>query len=196
MNETSHSHLRLKICVSGAAETDHCSRDALEKAKTLGAAIAKSGAILVNGATTGFPYWVAIGAKGAGGFTIGISPAATEKEHVETYNLPRDYMDVIIYTGFGYSGRNLLLTRASDAVIVGCGRIGTLNEFTVAFEDGKPVGILTDTGGTTDMLPDIIRVSGRKKDNPNIILDSDPEALLEKIMNLAQKGKESIPTAL
>lgn len=152
MNKSVHTHTRLKFCVSGAAETGVCSADALDKAKELGREIAARGAVLINGATTGFPYWAAIGAKDAGGFTIGISPASSEKEHAETFNLPLDYLDMIIYTGYGYSGRNLLLTRTADAVIIGCGRMGTLNEFTVAFEDGKPIGVLTGTGGTTDML--------------------------------------------
>src|SRR3989344_4892231 len=131
MKTTQHTHLRLKFCISGAAETGVCAPNALDVAKELGAEIARRGAVLVNGATTGFPYWAAIGAKEAGGFTIGISPAASEREHVEHYNLPIDYMDMIVYTGYGYSGRNLLLTRTADAVIIGCGRMGTLNEFTV-----------------------------------------------------------------
>ena len=60
-----------------------------------------------------------------------------------------DYHDLIIYTGFDYSGRNLLLVRSADAVIEVCGRIGTLNEFTIAFEDQKPVGVLEHCGGTS-----------------------------------------------
>lgn len=189
MKITPHTHLRLKFCVSGAAETGHCSPDALEKAKELGRLIAQSGTVLVNGGTTGFPYWSAIGAKEAGGFTIGISPAESEREHVERYNLPIDYLDMIIYTGFGYSGRNLLLTRSADAVIIGCGRIGTLNEFTDSFEDGKPIGVLTGTGGTTDMIQDIIAKSNRGADNSNVIFESDPKKLVERLMEIVKKGK-------
>ena len=136
-----HGHSQIKICVSGAAETGHCGLDALDKAKELGREIARQGAVLVTGATTGFPLWVSMGAKEEGGMCIGFSPAASEKEHVEVYKLPLDYLDLIIYTGFGYAGRDLLLTRSADAVITGCGRIGTIHEFTIAFEDGKPIGI-------------------------------------------------------
>lgn len=184
-----HSHLKLKFCISGAAETGLCSPDALDKGKELGRLIAQSGSILVNGATSGFPYWAAIGAKEANGFTIGISPAYSEHEHIERYNLPVDYMDMIVYTGFGYSGRNLLLTRSADAVIVGCGRIGTLNEFTIAFEDGKPVGILTEEGGTTDLIDEIIAASGRAADNPKIVFEKDPKILLEKVTELVLQDK-------
>jgi len=187
MKPSPHSHLKFKIAVSGAAETGHCAPDALEKAKELGREIVRQKGVLVNGATTGFPYWAAIGAKEEGGFTIGLSPASTEKEHIEKYNLPVDYMDMIVYTGFDYSGRNLLLTRSADAVIVGCGRMGTLNEFTIAFEDAKPIGILTGTGGTADMIKEIVEKSHRP--NEKIIYDSDPKNLVEKVIELIRKEK-------
>ncbi|MBI2100219.1 MAG: LOG family protein [Candidatus Vogelbacteria bacterium] len=146
---------KFKLAISGAAATGHCGPNALELAKELGAEVARQGAILVSGATTGFPLWAAIGAKAAGGTSIGFSPASSEREHVEVYGLPLDYMDVIIYTGFGYSGRNLLLTRSSDAVLIGCGRVGTINEFSVAFEDGKPIGVLQGDWATDELLQEI-----------------------------------------
>ncbi|OGF87730.1 hypothetical protein A3B19_02060 [Candidatus Giovannonibacteria bacterium RIFCSPLOWO2_01_FULL_46_32] len=182
-----HIHFKHKICVSGAAETGHCAPDALEKAKELGRWVAKNNAVLVNGATTGFPMWAAIGAKEAGGFTIGLSPASSEKEHIEAYQLPVDYMDIIIYTGFGYSGRNLLLTRTADAVIVGCGRWGTINEFTIALEDGKPIGVLDGSGGSTEVIKDIIAKSERGPGN--IVYDPDPKHLVEKVLELVKKEK-------
>lgn len=182
-----HIHLKYKICVSGGAETGHCSADALEKAKVIGKEVAKHNAILVNGATTGFPFWAAIGAKESGGFTIGLSPAGSEKEHIEIYQLPVDYMDIIIYTGFGYSGRNLLLTRSADAVIVGCGRWGTINEFTIALEDRKPIGVLEGSGGSTELIKDIIEKSQRGPGN--IVYDSDPKRLVEKVLELVKKEK-------
>jgi uncharacterized protein (TIGR00725 family) len=187
MEENRHEHLKYKICVSGAAETGHCAPDALEKAKEIGKHIAKSNAVIVTGATTGFPYWSAVGAKEAGGFSIGLSPAINEREHVEHYKLPLDYMDIIIYTGFGYSGRNLLLTRSSDAVIVGCGRWGTMNEFTIALEDGKPIGVLDGAGGSIGVIRDMIAKSDRG--SGNIIFESDPEKLVEKIIERIKDGK-------
>ena len=55
MDELRHPHLKIKICVSGAAETGHCGIDALEIGKEVGKEIVRQGAILVSGATTGFP---------------------------------------------------------------------------------------------------------------------------------------------
>jgi uncharacterized protein (TIGR00725 family) len=179
--------LKFKICVSGAAETGHCGNTAMEKAKELGREIVRHNAILVQGATTGFPLWAAIGAKEAGGIVIGISPASSEAEHIKKYKLPVDYTDMIIFTGFGYSGRNLLLTRASDAVIVGCGRMGTLNEFTIAFEDNKPIGILEGDWETDEVVKLVVEKSWRGPGK--IVYDSDPKKLVEKVIELIRKEK-------
>jgi len=184
-----HGHNQIKICVSGAAETGNCGIDALEKAKELGREIARQGAVLVTGATTGFALWAAMGAKEEGGISIGISPAAGEREHVEVYKLPIDYMDLIIYTGFGYPGRDILLTRSTDAVICGCGRIGTIHEFTVAFEDGKPIGIFEGPWEMGAELEEIIAKGHRP--NNKIVIGKDPKKLLEEVIALVKKDKVS-----
>jgi hypothetical protein len=182
-----HGHNQIKICVSGAAETGHCGIDALEKAKELGREIARQGAVLITGATTGFPLWAAMGVKEIGGFSVGVSPAASEREHVEVYKLPLDYMDLIIYTGFGYSGRDILLTRAADAVICGCGRIGTIHEFTIAFEDEKPIGIFEGPWEMGTQLTEIVQKSHRP--NEKIVTGNDPKKLLEDLITLIKKDK-------
>lgn len=184
-----HGHpkkvLKYKICVSGAAETGHCVKDIVEKTEMIGRLIADHGLVLVTGATTGIPYWAAKGAKEAGGIVIGFSPAASKAAHIRTYHLPIDYHDVIVYTGFDYSGRNLLLTRASDAIITICGRMGTLNEYTIGYEDRKPIGVLTKTGGTADMIDDIIDKTYRG--SGKTIFDDDPVKLLDRIIAMVEK---------
>ncbi len=180
---------KCKIGVSGAAETGHCAIDAAEKAEQVGREIAKAGIILVTGATTGIPYWAAKGAKEEGGFVIGLSPAASEIAHVKSYRLPLDYHDVIIYTGFEYSGRNLLLTRSVDAVIVICGRIGTLNEFTIAFEDGKPIGVLEGTGGTADMIKEFVKQAHRGPGK--MVFSKDPAELVKKLAGMIETAKNN-----
>jgi hypothetical protein len=182
--------VKYKICVSGAAETGHCAEGTLERAKEVGKAIVAQNGVLVTGATTDTPYWAAIGAKEAGGFVVGVSPAVSEREHVERYHLPVDQSDIIIYTGFRYSGRNLLLTRASDAVIIICGRMGTLNEFTIAFEDEKPIGVLEGTGGTADEIRELVKKM--KRGPGNIVYDKDPKKLIEKLIVLIEKERQKI----
>jgi len=185
-----NNYPKYKICVSGAAETSDCGQAAFDKAEELGKEVIRQGAVLVNGATTGFPYWAAKGAKAAGGIVVGISPASSEREHIERYDLPVDYQDLIIYTGFGYSGRNLLLTRAADAVIVGCGRMGTINEFTIAFEDKKPIGILEGEWETDELAKTILEKSHRAEEmEGKIVFSQDPKELVSKLIELIKKEK-------
>lgn len=187
MGSGAHGHEYIKICASGAAETGHCGLDVFDLGKEIGREIAAHDAIVTSGATTGFPLYVAMGAKEGCGFSVGFSPASTEREHVETYKLPLDYMDMIIYTGFGFPGRDLMLTRSSDAVIIGCGRIGTFHEFTIAFEDRKPIGVLEGSWETDDLIKRILEESHRP--NEKIIFDSDPKALVERIIEMVKKDK-------
>jgi len=177
-----------KIAVSGAAVTSHCNEKALELAKEVGKEIVRHRGVLITGATTGIPYWAAIGAKEEGGFSIGFSPAASEKEHIKKYRLPTDYFDILVYTGFNYSGRNLLMTRAADGVIFICGRMGTLNEFTICFEDEKPIGVLEGTGGTADKIREIVKEMRRGPGK--IVYERDPKKLVEALIELIKKEKE------
>lgn len=185
-----HGHSKMKICVSGAARTGHCGLDTYEAAKALGREIVRSGAIITTGATTGFPLYAAVGAKEEGGLSIGFSPATGERDHIENWRLPLDYMDVIVYTGFGFPGRDLLLVRSSDAVILGCGRVGTIHEFSIAFEDKKPIGILEGDWETDEVVRHMLEASNRVHDT--IVFDSDPKALLERITEMVKKDKEEI----
>lgn len=168
------------IAISGAAETGHCSITAFDDTVKIAQDIARRGMILITGATTGVPLWAAKGAKEAGGFVIGLSPAASRAHHVKTYKLPTEYHDLIIYTGFDYAGRDLLVSRAADAVITVCGRTGTLHEFTTSFEDGLPQGVLLGSGGVADMLPDILSASHRG--NRTVVFERDPLALVASLV--------------
>ncbi len=180
--------IKYKICVSGSARIKGvCSVNAIKKTQEIGKEIIRQGGVLVTGATTGIPYEAARGAKSEGGLSIGLSPASSEKEHVKKYRLPTDLFDLIIFTGFDYSGRNLLLTRSSDAVIMSCGRIGTLNEFTIAFEDKKPIGILMGTGGMTTEIKDI--VEGAHRGPGKIAYDQNPKRLIKKVIRMIKQEK-------
>lgn len=172
-----------KIGVSGSA-ANNCMPGAYAKSREIGRQIALHEAVCVTGDTVGIPHSAAHGAKVAGGMTVGISPASSRQEHTRKYHLPNDEMDIIIYTGFQYSGRNLLFIRACDALIFVCGRMGTLNEFTIAFEDKKPMGILTETGGIVEELEHILDIAKRGKQK--IVWDDDPKRLVEKVIGLIE----------
>lgn len=184
------NHLIPKIGISGAASMDFLGKQVYEDAKELGREIARQGAIMMSGATTGFPYWTAAGCKEVNGVSIGFSPAESIREHIEIYRLPTDYMDFITYTGFGYSGRDLLFTRSCDAIIIGPGRIGTFHEFTIAFEDQKPIGILKGDGeaDTDEILKMMIDRSHRP--HKKIIFDDNPKRLVEKLLKVIHENNK------
>ena len=181
---------RITISISGAAEISHCGPSIILKALEVGRECARAGVQLSTGATSGFPMYVAQGYKEIDGapLSFGLSPAVNKTEHIEVYKLPTDYMDIIIYTGFGFPGRDLMLVRSSDAIIIGCGRIGTIHEFTVAWESEMPIGILEGEWATDEVIKNIIANSNRE--NPLVVFDSDPKRLVDKIVSMCKERGE------
>ena len=169
----------LQICVSGAAKGTTVTH-ASALAQAAGRRIAETGNILITGATVGLPDFAAKGAKEAGGISIGFSPAKSRRDHVNSYHLPTKYYDSILYTGFDYTGRDLLLSRSADAMITIGGRIGTLQEFAVAFEEKTPIGIVTGSGGVADVIKEILRSA--KRNRHTVIFDNDPAKLVDRLI--------------
>jgi uncharacterized protein (TIGR00725 family) len=97
----------------------------------LGYLLAKKNWVLVNGAGPGCMLGVSMGAKDAGGLTIGIVPEG----NIEKMN---NYIDIPITTGIGYT-RNFLNSNASLIGIAVGGYAGTLNEITNSWMIKKPV---------------------------------------------------------
>lgn len=174
--------LRYSICVSGAASGETVKTSA-GLARRTGAAVAKGGHILTTGATLGLPYYAAMGASGAGGMSIGFSPAVSLREHLRKYRLPSNCYDFINFTGLHYVGRDLYLVQSSDAVITIGGRFGSLHEFTSALEAHKPCGILTGSGGTADQIPKLIEALEPPEDSL-VVYDDDPDRLVKRIIDI------------
>ena len=173
------------VGVMGASENDGLSESekarVKELAELLGAALAQQDCILVTGATTGLPDLVAKAFRSYGGFALGISPAHDRKEHLERYGLPDDGADVIIYTGFGYKGRNVINVRSADIVIIFGGATGTLNEFTIAYDEGKIIGVLEGSGGVADHIREVIQFC-KKPTQGLVVFDKDPEKLVQRCL--------------
>ena len=181
-------NFKYKIGVSGAEAVGHCAKGALKKAHEIGRQIALHNGVVITGACAGIPNEAVVGAKQEGGLTIGVSPAISEKKHKDDYKFPTESYDLIFYTGFGFSARDVWLMRMADAVIFICGRIGTLNEFTICFEDNRLMGVLEGTGGTADEIKHIIEMAN--KGPGRIIYSKDPEELVKKICKAIDEEKE------
>ena len=173
--------MKIKIGVMGSAEA--VAAAALrEKAIALGKAIASRDVILLTGATTGVVYETGKAASDAGVLHIGISPAGDEREHVGKYQLPLDACTAIIYTGFGLKGRNVVLVRSGDVVLFIAGSIGSLNEFTIAYDEGKVIGCLTGTGGVADRVEELVRTFP-KPTKARVLYDDDPKRLVDRCLS-------------
>lgn len=159
-------------------------------AESLGATLAQQGCILVTGATTGIPALVARAFRDHGGFALGISPAENHREHVERYRLPDDGADVIVYTGFGYKGRNVINVRSADIVVIFGGATGTLNEFTIAYDEGKIIGVLEGSGGIADHLGQVVDFCN-KPSRGVVLCDNNPEKLVQRCLD-AWSGREKV----
>ncbi len=119
---------KIHIAVIGAGD---CSQEIYNLAKELGHMIAQRAWILICGGLGGVMEGAAKGCYQAGGMTVGILPG-------EERDSANPFIHLAIPTGLG-EGRNLLVVKASDAVLSIAGGYGTLSEIGLALKTGKPV---------------------------------------------------------
>ena len=74
------------------------------KARRVGEALGRLGCVVVTGGCPGLPQEATLGAKAAGGMTLGISPALDIKEHVKRYGSPVNGIDALICLAFAIAG--------------------------------------------------------------------------------------------
>jgi hypothetical protein len=65
--------------------------------------------------------------------------------------------------------------------------MGSLNEFTVAYEERKPIGVVTGTGGLSDHIPEILAFLHRRDDPERLVYDDDPERLIDRLLALTAR---------
>lgn len=142
------------------------------KARELGAALAGEGLTVVTGAASGLPLQATMAAKMGGAIVINISPLPRP---VDFGILADPIFDSRFYAGGGIKARNVVLVESVDAVVAVGGGFGTLNEFTIAHDEGKLVGVLEGSGGTADLIRELVARLGGSEER--IIYSRDPAAL-------------------
>lgn len=174
--------MRLTVGVMGSASLEQ--PVSLKKiAWQLGHVIVQQNFILITGACPGLPYECARGVREVGGMSIGISPALSLHEHVHKYHSPSDMYDVLVYTGSGLMGREVTNIRSSDMVIVIGGSSGTLGEFAIAYDEGKLIGVLSESGGITEQLPALVK-SLNKDTGSQVVYHKQPEVLISSLVDI------------
>lgn len=176
--------MKLKIGIMGTSSTSP--KKQRDLAYQLGQAIAEADCVSVTGACPGLPFEAARGAKDSGGMVIGISPGLSLWEHVNKYGSPVEHHDVLIFTGSGLMGREVVNIRTSDIVVIAGGRSGTLGEFSIAYDEGKLIGVLLGTGGITAEIRRIVKVV-KKKTGARVLYDREPRKLVERLLEYYRK---------
>jgi uncharacterized protein (TIGR00725 family) len=170
-------------------------KDIRQRARELGRAIAELDCVLVTGACPGLPYDAVCGCRDAGGLTAGISPALDLHEHIHRYNSPYEEFDVMVYTGSGLMGREVTGIRSCDIVILIGGRSGTLGEFAIAYDEGKVIGILSETGGVADHVDELVEIIN-KRTGAKLVFDPDPHRLMARVVRAHNQRKGQPPYRL
>jgi uncharacterized protein (TIGR00725 family) len=177
----------IKIGVMGSAGTSSAAtgrQHVDELAVRLGKKIAAESCVLITGELDGIPGRVVEVHSQYGGLSVGISPAHSAAEHAALYDTPPCPSTVVIYSGFGFKGRNVIAVRSADIVILVSGGIGTLNEFTIAYDEGKVIGLLQGTGGAADVAQTLLDTLPVRPTGAVVIADPDPELLIDRCIAL------------
>jgi uncharacterized protein (TIGR00725 family) len=176
----SSDFMKITIGVMGSSLADR--PENIDAAVAIGKMIAERKAVLITGATTGLPFHAARGAKLSGGEVIGFSPAINMEEH-QKMGLPVEFHDLIICTGLTFKGRNLLNIRASQALLFIGGSMGTLNEFTIAYDEEKVMGILEGSGGFCDHMQNWIRHLAKPGNRAVIHYNNQVSTLVDSVFH-------------
>ena len=118
----------LHVGVIGAGA---CDSEIYALAQEVGRKIAEKGWVLICGGLSGVMEAAARGCVEAGGTSVGILPGLKASEANPFIRIP-------IPTGLG-EARNVLVVRASEALVAVSGGYGTLSEIALALKTGKPV---------------------------------------------------------
>jgi uncharacterized protein (TIGR00725 family) len=184
--------MKVQIGVMGSAG-GAISAQELMLAERLGRRIAEKGCTVVTGACPGLPHAAVLGAHAAGGVSLGISPALSREEHVNVYGSPLQPYTTMVFTGSGLMGRETHNIHSSDFVVFVGGRSGTLGEFCIAYDEGKLIGIITNSGGISNEFVRIAKVV--QKDTGSILLTDDrPEELIDRLLDM--HNRNAIPSSL
>lgn len=164
----------------------------LALAARLGRRIAERDCTIVTGACPGLPHAAVLGAHEANGISMGVSPALSPEEHVNVYGSPLQPYTTIVFTGSGLMGRETHNIHSSDFVLFVGGRSGTLGEFCIAYDEGKLIGVLTNSGGISN---EFLRIAALvQKDTGSILMsDDNPETLVDRCLD--RYRSEPIPSA-
>lgn len=191
----------MKIAVYGSAAKDVADK-VKELARETGRQIASRGHTLITGACPGIPYSAVVGANEKNGYVIGFSPGVNEKDHIERFGFPTERFSRFVHVPEDYplkdikgaclKYRNISSALECDAAVAISGRSGTTNEFTIAYDLGKNVGVLIETGGMSKFFKRLID-DWNKPTGATVIFERYPDKLIETLEEITKEEFEGAP---
>jgi uncharacterized protein (TIGR00725 family) len=152
----------LYVGVAGASQPE---ASLVAAAELLGRRLAEAGAVIVCGGGGGVMAAVCRGGQQAGGTTVGLLPGLDRHSG-------NPHLTVALPTGLD-QGRNLLLVRASDALVAVGGGFGTLSEVALALRTGVPVvGLATWSLALGGRPVDAFPMAPDAEDAARLVLDA------------------------
>lgn len=114
-------------------------------------------------------------------------------EHAYKYESPTAYHDILIFTGRGLMGREVVKIRSSDIVAFIGGSSGTLGELAIAYDEGKLIGVLTSTGGISDLVSGILSAC-QKQTGARVVYDDQPRRLVSELLRIYREEHHRRPS--
>ena len=159
---------------------DNLDEDILQIAEDVGKLIVDMGHRVCCGGRGGVMEAVSKGAhqseKWTGSEVIGLMPEADDSK-------ANPYLDIVMPTGLGLF-RNTLVAQCAEVCISISGGAGTLSEIAFAWQIGKPIAAMANSGGWSEKLAGI-HIDHRFPDRPIAKLDNieDAENWLNSVLN-------------
>jgi uncharacterized protein (TIGR00725 family) len=179
---------KMRIGIIGSA-TRELDPHTLESSKKLGKILGKIKAEVITGTAVGAPHEVLLESKKYGSKTVGFSPDVNTEYHEQRHdNAPLSDFDKVIFIK-GITKRSLRLVNYCDALVVLGGRMGTLSEYTIAFEENKPIAVLVSSKGISQHLKKITELCDKHRKEP-IFFYSTIERLVEELILYLKKDNQ------
>ena len=179
-----------KISVYGSAVSE--SENLVKLAQIIGELIAKDNNAIITGACAGLPFEAVKGAKSFNGYSIGYSAVANQLDHEKLMGTNLNYYNYLELIPKNYKHinnieacrkyRNVASVVDCDAAIFIGGRWGTLNEFAIAYDTNKIIGVLTSSGKFSSQAQFLIDFF-EKPTNGKVIFDDDPIRLYQSVID-------------
>ncbi|KPK00246.1 MAG: hypothetical protein AMJ60_02215 [Desulfobacterales bacterium SG8_35] len=159
------------IGVFGAGNVSEAD-EAWQAALNVGRQLARKGCIVLTGGLGGVMTAASMGAREAGGITVGILPGTRSSSPANPY------VDIPLYTGMG-EARNVINVKSCSAAIAIGGEYGTLSEIALALKGGCPIILLNSWSFAPHGGPE----------KPGLLVAGSPEEAVDMAIAQAQGSK-------